>query len=238
MRLQLEDDQVKQAIILAIVLIIVVPISLFLSYGIGAVEVISVISSSLLSLGLVILYFRQQSTMEKQTKLMNREYISNLHFAPSALADGDELIFELKNTGRGKVRHIQMESEIDDIPGSVEIEAGETSLSNYENGDFELEPNSGYKRYSGKPKFINPRIAEDRELPFKFASSPLSSEDIDKCRLKVHLKVTDESLESPHTFEIANQEIGIGGTIEEGIEHEYSSSQDINKKSFEDEFDQ
>jgi predicted ABC-type exoprotein transport system permease subunit len=114
MSLQLEDEQIKQLIILAIVLIIVVPISVFVSYGIGAVEVISVISSSLLTLGLVVLYFRQQSTMEKQTKLMNREYISSLHFAPSALADGDELIFELKNTGRGKVRHIQMESRIDD----------------------------------------------------------------------------------------------------------------------------
>jgi hypothetical protein len=56
--------------------------------------------------------------------------------------------------------------------------------------------------------------------------------------LKICLRVADESLESPHTFEIANQEIAIGGTIEEGIEHAYSSDQDINKKSFEEEFDQ
>lgn len=232
----MEDNQTNCAIGFAIILIIVVPIFLFSLSGIGAVELFSVIISSLLSLGLVVLYFRQQSTMEKQTKLMNREYISSLHFAPYALADGDELIFKLKNTGRGKVHHIQIKSEMHDIPASVEIEAGETTLSSQENVNFELEPNSGYKRYSAKPKFKRITEDEEEELLFQFTPRWFSSGNADKCRLKIHLEVVDESLESPHTFEVANQEIEIGETIEEGIEHKFSSDQDINKKSFESEF--
>ncbi|WP_152422928.1 hypothetical protein [Halorubrum kocurii] len=230
----LENEQFQQLLIFAIVFIFLFPVVIFIAYGIEAVEVFSVIVSSILSLGLIILYFRQQSTLETQTRLMNREYISNLHFGPYALADSDEIIFELKNNGRGRVQHIQMESEIVSDTSNIMIEPGETTLTNRESGDFELEPDSDYERYSAKAKFTIPSQYQGRGMPFTIISNQLSHKGIDSCQVVIRLKISDESLESPHVFEIADQEIATGGAIEDGIEHDFSSDQDINKRSFED----
>ena len=227
----LEDEQL---LILAIVFMFLFPVAIFIAYGIEAVEVFSVIVSSILSLGLIILYFRQQSTLETQTRLMNREYISNLQFGPYALADSDEIIYELKNNGRGRVQHIQMECEIVSDTSDIMIEPRETTLTNRENGNFELEPDSDYERYSAKPKFTIPSQYQGSKMPFTIISNQLSHEGIDSCHIVIRLKISDESLESPHVFEIANQEIATGGAIEDGIEHDFSSDQDINKRSFED----
>jgi len=203
--------------------------------GVRQLRFFSVITSSVLSLGLIVLYFRQQSTLEKQTRLMNREYVSSLNFAPYALADGDEIIFELKNTGRGNVKRIQMQSEITSDTSDIDMQTGETTLTHCESGSFELEPSSEYERYSGSAKFTQPKQFGERELPFSIFSNQLSSVGVDSCQMRIQLEVADESLDSPHLFEIANQEIDTVGSIEDGIEHDFSSDQDINKKSFEDE---
>jgi len=245
------------AILVAFVSILIGPMLVYSEYGREGIEVSSVIITGLLTLSLVILYFQQYSILEKQTELQHREYRSSLAKRGTIVADGDNLTFRLQNKGRGKVVSMFLKSEITSDTGELDIGFGRTQLKSKETPSTELSPDSRIKEYVAEANFrvLNWKDSK-RHYPFRFISSRLSRQDINSCIIKLTLEVVDESIvegQFSHEFEIARQELQIKSgkekeitskegdtekrmyysstTIEEGLDSDYKSQNDINRKS-------
>jgi hypothetical protein len=254
MEFDLKDTDDQFTIIGIALLIVVFPVFLFMWTGLAGVQVFSVIVSSLLTLALVLLYFQQSTILDKQTKLMSRDYQSALVLR-GPVAKEDEIHVGVKNSGRGKVHQLFLKSEIVSDTGSLELGYGREPMMNVEDNKFELSSESNFQEYAGKVIFriLNEdKYDPDRGFPFKIVAKMLSGEGIDTVHLKLSLEVVDEGVtdgEFSHTIEIADQEISlklpetrelngeemqvdVTTSVEEGIESDYATNQDINKVWF------
>jgi len=252
----LEDEEFQDWVLRVAGLLIVLPVLLFLTVGQTGIEVFSAIATSLLSLALVVLYFQQSSLLEKQTELLHRDYQSTLGIHGQSVADEDEITVKLKNAGRGKIRRIYLKSEIVSDTGDLDVVFGRVPMKNIENGSLELAPDSDYEKFSGKTTFrilSLENFENDRPFSFKMVSRLLSQRGISSCTLKLTLQVVDEGViddQFSYEVDLAEQELYFDGaqtverdgeekerhqatSVEDGIESDYSSTQDINRMSWE-----
>jgi len=255
--MKINSELGRLGVILAFLSVIFAPLMIYSEYGIEGIEVASVIITGLLTLSLVVLYFQQYTILEKQTQLQHREYQSSLTKIGTIVADDDTLTFKLKNKGRGKIKHIFLKSEIISGTSELDISFGRVKLKDKKSGSTELSSDSEVREFEGKPNFRvlnwnNP----DRHYTFKFISSRLSRQEINSCTIQLTLEVVDESIlegQFSQEIEIAKQEIQLEGkqqkeitnqhgekekreyitstTIEEGLDSDYSSNNDINRFS-------
>lgn len=244
----------RLAILLAVLTIVISPILVYSSFGNTGVEILSVIVGSLLTLALVILYFQQYSILEKQVELRHREYRSALSKAGTIVANDDTIYIKLKNKGRGKVTRMFIKSEILSETGDIDIGFGRNILKNVETDSTELEPNSDFQEFKAQVTFtILSSDHPDRGYPFKYITNQLSRIGITSCTLQLTLEVVDEGLidgtfshekiiakqkfkiESPKTVtrtkdgKEIKKELPQSTSIEDALEHGYSSENDINK---------
>lgn len=247
----------RMLIVIGVFVIIGAPLIIYSEFGTDAIQVSSVMVSGLLSLSLVVLYYQQYGILKKQTKLQRREYQSQLTKRGTIVADDDYLTFNIKNKGRGKVTSMFLKSEVISDTGELEVDFGRTLLKNKDTGSSELPPDSEVKEFEAKANFRvlnwdNP----DRGYSFKHISSRIARQNIDSCVIKLTLEVIDESLiegQFSQEVEVATQELQLEGevekqitnengdletkvyypstTIEDSLDAEYSSNNDINKKS-------
>lgn len=249
----LEDEDFQIWVLTIALAIVVLPIIFYLAAGESIIDLFSVITTSLLSLALVVLYFQQATLLDKQTELMHRDYQSALSKRGRLVADEDEITVELKNTGRGKVRRVYLKSEIVSDTGDLDVAFGRVPMKNVENDSRELQPDSDFERFSGRVTFrilSSESLDEERGLPFKMVSRMLSEEGFSSCTLKLTLEILDEGIieeEFSYEIEVAEQELHFkeprelesegeipqATSVEEGIESMWSSTQDINQKSLE-----
>jgi len=248
----------RLGIFIAVLAIVIVPILVYQSYGNVGVELLSIIIGSLLTLTLVVLYFQQYSILKKQTELRHREYRSSLSKAGTIVADDDNISIKLKNKGRGKVTRMFIKSEIISETGDIDVGFGRTSLKNVETDSTELEPNSDFQEFEARATFrILSSDDPDRGYPFKYITNRLSLQNITSCTLRLTLEVVDEGLiegNFSHEKKLAEQELEIKGSktvtriengeeiqkelpqatsIEDALETDYASRNDINKTRWE-----
>lgn len=251
--LDLTTDGLHPALLAIVGLVIAFPMVLFLVIGAAGVQVFSVIVTSLLTLALVVLYFQQYSILDRQTALMSRDYQSVLTKYGTAIADGDEVRVRLKNSGRGKVRRLFLKSEIVSPTGNLQLGYGRVTMKGVDDGSIEIPPESDIQDYVGQVRFRVLNHAEydpDRWFQFSNISRMLSGCGIDTVRLKLSLEVIDEGIvddEFSQTIEIVDQELSLqppttrvtngeettvprSTSVEDGIESRYSSTQDLNRR--------
>lgn len=255
--IDLADEDVRQVLVAVIGFIIAFPILLFQLAGPAAVQVFSVITSSILTLGLVLLYFQQYSILDKQTTLMHRDYQSAIAQRQSVVADGDNIRVKLKNSGRGKVRRLFLKSEITSETGDLELDYGRVRMRSTRDGSFEIPAKSEFQDYEGKVNFrwLNADNTDpDRPFSFSLISQRLAAQGIETVRLKLTIEVIDEGViedEFSYTINIVDQELKLNTpevvegerqrpsatSVEDGIDPEFSSSQELNRYRW-DEFNQ
>lgn len=253
MKYRLDDEEFKGWVVIAILVIVSLPIGLSMTIGRLALDVFSVITTSLLSLGLVLLYFQQSRMLDKQTELVRRDYMSRLQRRETLIADEDNINIQLKNKGRGKVHRMFLKSEIVSDTGNLDIGFGRVNMESVESGSLEIPPHSDYNEFTGEVRFrmrSSDKFDDDRGFPFQYISSKLSQEGFSSCTLKLTLEIIDEgTIDEKDEVEIAKQEMYFNEPeiretaegeierhratkLEEAIESDYSSEQDINRDRF------
>lgn len=257
MKTETLDPFYRMLIVIGVFVIIGAPPILYSEVGTDAIQVSSVMVSGLLSLSLVVLYYQQYGILKKQTELQKTEYQSQLTKRGTIVANEDHLTFNIKNKGRGKVTSMFLKSEIISDTGDLEIDFGRRLLKNKYSGSSELPPNSEVREFEAE---VNFRVLNwdnpDRGYSFKHISSRIARQNIDSCIIKLTLEVIDESLiegQFSQEIEVGTQELQLKSeveeeitnedgeletkvyypstTIEDGLNAEYSSKNDINKKS-------
>jgi len=252
MKYRLDDEEFKGWVVIAILVIVSLPIGLSMTIGRLALDVFSVITTSLLSLGLVLLYFQQSRMLDKQTELVRRDYMSRLQRRGTLIADEDNINIQLKNKGRGKVHRMFLKSEIVSDTGSLDIDFGRVNMESVESGSLEVPPHSDYNEFTGEVQLrmrSSDKFDDDRGFPFQYISRRLSQEGFSSCTLKLTLESIDEGTideKIGYETEIANQEMYFnepkiretaegeierhrGTKVEEAIESDYGGEQDINR---------
>ena len=247
----IEDEEFRAWLIIVALVIISSPIVLYRFAGSLGIDIFSVIVSSLLTLALVVLYFQQSQVLNRQTELMHRDYQSVLRQRGEVWAEEDTIKIELRNTGRGKIRHIYLKSDIECDGNDVPFSYGRVPLQSAEDGTHEVSPKSTFERYEAEVRFrMMDMESTDQTIavPFKLLSRTLAANRIQEPTIKLTLEIIDESLFSgdfTYKSDIAEQSIKLpnqkirerGGeksrqypttTLEEAVGPGYDSSQDIN----------
>lgn len=256
MKYRLEDEDFQNIIILIAVVIVLLPLVLYHFFGGIAIEIFSIIVTSLLTLALVVLYYQQSEILSKQTELMHRDYQSVLVKRGDIVADGDTVRFTMRNAGRGKVRNMFLKCEITSDTGDAEVDYGRVPIHSRGEGSTEVDPESEWEEYEAEVRFRIPSFEEtddERGFPFKLLAQQLSHEGIETTTLKLTIQVIDEGIvegDFSYRYPIAEQEINVPGPVTEEIEGKervryvstsleetlgtvYSSSRDINPVSLE-----
>ena len=198
-------------VVAGIVLVVGSPPVLFYNFGSPGLRAASIITSGILSLSLVFLYFQQYDMLDRQTTLMEREYDTSIAVRGQVFADEDTIYLTLRNTGRGAVRNIYLRSEIVSDTKPIEAMAGYYQLRTV-NGDQRFLPGfSGAMDFKGDVRIgtFDPRD-EERHIRFEHFTHQLAVEGIRECTVRLTLEIideTDQSYESPDEFQIAEQDV-------------------------------
>lgn len=250
MEYNLQHGKFRNLIIVIALLIISLPVILFLIVGSIGIEIFAVITTSLLTLALVVLYFQQFEILDKQTELMHRDYQSALVKRGKVVADEDDVRIKLKNAGRGKVRNLFLKCEVTSDTGNVEVNHGRIPMKSVRDGIREVPPESDWEHYKAEVRFRIPSIDttdDERGFPFKMLAKQLSHEGIDTVELKLTIEVIDEGImddafsyskviaeqvidiPGPVTQEIGGDEVTrhVSTSLEDTLGSKYSSKQDI-----------
>lgn len=88
--------------------------AVFLYEGLGSVglEMLTIITSIVLTSSLVMLYFMQSKISRQQLELMKRKSRSDPSIKPPMIAEDDKFIIPLKNLGEGSVSSLYLNTEI------------------------------------------------------------------------------------------------------------------------------
>lgn len=216
-------------VVAAAVLVIAAPPILFNTYGNAGLRAASIVTSGLLSLTLVVLYFQQYNVLNRQTELMEQEFESSIAYRGPVTAEEDTIYIKLSNAGRGAIRYVYLESEIVSDTETVSVKSGRTQLSAVEDGSKSLHEFCDAKEFEGKVRVLSGED-ENRNYPFKFISAKLMAAEIENCTIRLSLEIIDETQQSgkdPDEFEIAEQELDLGGIVEDEIELENGETKTI-----------
>jgi hypothetical protein len=220
------NDHIIRGVIIGVtaILVIVAPIILFHLYGNAGLQAVSIVTPGLLSLALVVLYFQQHKLLDQQTQLMEQEFESSIALRGSVTAADDTVYLKLRNVGRGAIRYVYLQSEMISDTKPMSLKPGRYQLRTVENGSMSLPGFCEAREFKGKVRMIleDEERETDDSRPFRFISPRLAEAGIEKCTIRLTLNVVDETdhiHNDYHEFEIAEQEIDIGG-IEE---HKYET---------------
>jgi hypothetical protein len=209
----MNEERVKQAgVFIAVVTIIGLPIILFCVFGNTGVEMASIIVTGLLTLALVHLYFQQYRVLDTQTKIMERNYKSDLGVKGQIYAEDDKLFINLRNMGRGAIKTIYLKTEITSDTGKLTIEPGHKQLLRSDDKSAPLPPFSDVHEYVGEVRMKYPNEDPPNVLPFSYFSGRLYGHGIKSCTIKITLEIIDEAtIDKDHIDEmvIAEQELDL-----------------------------
>lgn len=210
---------------LAAIVIIAAPPVLFILFGDPGLLGASVVTTGLLTLALVVLYFQQYTVLDRQTELMKRDYESSIAVAGQITAEDDYVYMDLKNAGRGAIRYMYLKSEVISDTGPVSLEPGHYQLRAVEDGETSLPGFGGPREFKGRVKIVyqSDEHDEKRSFPFKFITDPLAKAGIEECTIRLTLQIVDEITQDEEDiteFEIAEQELELVGKQEKEIETE------------------
>ena len=202
------------AVAAAASLIISAPIVLYRYFGDTGLQVASIVTTGLLTLALVTLYFQQYTVLDRQTQLMRQDFESELAYRGQITVEEDTIYINLRNIGRGAIRFIYLKSEIISDTGSLDVTPGRTQLSAVDNGSASLPGFSDVREFKGRVRFLLGEEDEERSYPFKFIPDKLAREGIEECRIRLTLSIVDETTESDDDikeFQIVEQDLELGG---------------------------
>ena len=202
------------------VLIIITPIFLFVELGESWINVFSVISTTLLTLFLVVLYTQQYRLLNRQTNLMRREYQSTISISPRVGADDRKVITQLKNTGRGNIQRLILKSEIIGQTSDIEISPAKSVFVEEGTDNQMLPANSEGHKFGAIPRLKHDSDSNENNVHrLKYFISRLSQTDLDSITLRLTLEVVDEDITEDYSMsiEIAEQEL----PLPESEVHEY-----------------
>lgn len=212
-------------IAVAALAVIAAPVILFTLYGNEGLQAASIITSGLLSLTLIVLYFQQYNLLDRQTELMKQEFETSLAIRGLVYADEDEIYVDLRNVGRGTIRYVYLRSELISDTGSLTVKPARYQLSAVEDDTRSLPGFCEAREFKGEVKMTVEDPENDREnrYPFRFVSGKLVDEGIVEGTIRLTLETVDETQQSDEDygeFVIAEQEIDLGSIEEEEVEAE------------------
>ena len=202
------------AVIIAASAVIAAPPILFNLYGNEGLQAASIVTTGLLTLALVVLYFQQYTVLSRQTQLMEQEFESAISYKPHLTAEDDTLYIEIRNVGRGTIQIMYIKSEIISDTGTLNVKPGYDQLSDVEDGSKSLTGFSGLREFKGTIGMaLSDKDDEYQDYPFKHISSRLAAEGIQTCTVRITLEIFDETEETnrePEQVQIAEQDVGTG----------------------------
>ncbi|HET7325376.1 MAG TPA: hypothetical protein VFJ06_13700 [Halococcus sp.] len=216
-------------VVAAAVLVIAAPPILFDIYGNAGLQAASIVTSGLLSLALIVLYFQQYNVLDRQTELMEQEFESQIALPRRITAEEDTIYINLGNMGRGTIRYVDLKSEIISDTGPVSVKPGLSPLSAIEDGSKSIPGFCDIKEFKGTVKMLSGN-GEDRRYPFRYFSDELVAAEIEKCTIRLTLEMIDETQQSSEDhdeFEIAEQELDLGEIVEHEIPSEDGETKTI-----------
>ena len=210
------------AVIIAASAVIAAPPILFNLYGNEGLQAASIVTTGLLTLALVVLYFQQYTVLSRQTQLMEQEFESVVAYSGQITAEDDTIYIDIRNAGRGAIRLIYLRSEVVSDTGSLKIKPGYDQLSPVEGDSKYLPGFCDLREFKGR---IRMTIEEGERFnyPFRYISGRLAEEGIECCTVQLTLEIFDETAganDEPEEFQIAEQEVEMGELEEYEIEQE------------------
>lgn len=225
-------------IIAAAAAVIAAPVVLFNRFGDTGLQAASIITSGLLSLVLIVLYFQQYTVLNRQTQLMKQKYETAISYKHHLTAEDDTLYIEIRNVGRGTIQIMYLKCEIISDTGTLNVKPGHDQLSAVEDGSKSLTGFSELREFKGTIGMaLRGEDDEHRDYPFKHISNRLAAEGVETCTVRITLEIFDETEETstePEQIQIAEQEVEMGGLQEYEFEKdgETKTLQQYESRSF------
>lgn len=245
MAVDLGDDDVRVAVVVAATLAVALPLALYQWLGAGAVLAYSAVATGLLAVAVVALSLQRAERVDGHASPADRPPRSALSKLGTAVAEGDEVRVRLRNAGAGTVRRLYLVSEVT-APASIELAPGRVTMVDVEGGGVDLPPGSGYRTFAGEVRIRVPD-REPEARPFREVARLLSAEGVETVRLELAVEVVDAGDAVGYVVEIADQELALAPpavdgegrtaprptTVEEAIEYPFSTAQDVNQEPWE-----